>query len=638
MMSQDPKAEAATAHAPIRLPGLAWRRYGLLALVIASTGFAVERMLGVVQADGFSTLDAITLVLFAATFAWITVAFWTALAGFVLGALDRDPLSLGRRATAAADDGNRPTGLRTALVMPICHEHVARVSAGLEATWRDLCDNHTREAFDAFILSDSVDPETVAAEEAAVTALRRRLPAGRRIFYRRRRQPTGRKAGNIADFCRRWGGRYDALVVLDADSIMSGHTLLTLVRTLAANPRAGMLQTVPLPIQARTRFARCLQFAAHLYSPMLATGMSFWQGDTANYWGHNAIIRMSAFADHCGLPRLHGRGPLAGDILSHDFVEAALMRRAGWHVYLLPDLGGSYETLPATLLDYAGRDRRWAEGNLQHLRLLGARGLHPLSRLYFVMGAMAYGCSLLWLLILGVTTLGAGLNAMGNSNTERLHPQWSTDTTSTMLLLMAAVVSMLILPKLLALGLCLADRERRKAFGGGVRASIDTLKEFLFSVLIAPVLMTFHAGFVIRILCGQRVRWEPQDRAGHTVAWSRALRTAGAISSVGFLWAAGAWIVAPTLFWALTPVLAGLLLAPALIVLSSRTASAQHLQTPADTRPPAVLRCLQQQPSSIPLGASAPPAPAPAERAMPIQRLDQAGSTLPPVQEQPATS
>ena len=309
MMSEDLKAgAAATAHTPIRLPGLAWRRYGLLALVIASTGLAVERMLGLVRADGFSILDAITLVLFAATFAWITVAFWTALAGFVLGALGRDPLSLGRRALAAPDDGSRPTGLRTALVMPICHEDVACVSAGLEATWRDLCDAHTREAFDAFILSDSVDPGTVAAEQAAVTALRRRLPSGRRIFYRRRRQPTGRKAGNIADFCRRWGGRYDALVVLDADSIMSGDTLLTLVRTLAANPRAGMLQTVPLPIQARTRFARCLQFAAHLYSPMLASGMSFWQGDTANYWGHNAIIRMSAFADHCGLPRLPGAG------------------------------------------------------------------------------------------------------------------------------------------------------------------------------------------------------------------------------------------------------------------------------------------------------------------------------------------
>lgn len=629
--------EPTPRHAPIRLPGLAWRRFGLLALVIGSTALAVERILKLVLADGFSPLDAITLVLFAATFAWIAVAFWTALAGCTLRALGRNPLSLDRGAVTA-DDSAGPTGLRTALVMPICHEDVARVSAGLEATWRDLRATRTRECFDAFVLSDTVDPETAAAEAAAVTELRRRLPAGQRIFYRRRRQSTGRKAGNIADFCRRWGGRYDALVVLDADSIMSGDTLLTLVRTLAANPTAGILQTVPLPIQSTTRFARCLQFAAHLYSPMLATGMSFWQGDTANYWGHNAIIRMSAFADHCGLPSLPGRGPLAGDILSHDFVEAALMRRAGWHVYLLPNLGGSYETLPATLLDYARRDRRWAEGNLQHLRLIGARGLHPLSRLYFVMGAMAYGCSLLWLLILAVTTLGAVLNAVGRAHAGALHPQWSAETTGTMVLLITAVVSMLVLPKLLALGLCLADRERRRAFGGGLRASMDTLREFLFSVLIAPVLMTFHAGFVIRILCGQRVRWDPQNRAGRRIAWSHALRSAGSISAVGLLWGVGAWLVAPTLFWALTPVLAGFLLAPVLIVVSSRPASTKHLQTPADSRPPAVLRGIPQQPARMPRPVATPPAPAAAERPMPIQRLDAAAGSRPSVREQAATS
>ncbi|MFO7858927.1 MAG: hypothetical protein R6V11_08405, partial [Ectothiorhodospiraceae bacterium] len=188
------------------------------------------------------------------------------------------------------------------------------------------------------------------------------------------------------------------------------------------------------------------------------------------------------------------------------------------------------------------------------------------------------------------------------------------------------------------LGLCLADRERRRPFGGGLRASMDTLREFLFSVLIAPVLMTFHAGFVIRILCGQRVRWDPQNRAGRRIAWSHALRSAGSISAVGLLWGVGAWLVAPTLFWALTPVLAGFLLAPVLIVVSSRPASTKHLQTPADSRPPAVLRGIPQQPARMPRPVATPPAPAAAERPMPIQRLDAAAGSRPSVREQAATS
>src|SRR5690606_1977055 len=136
---------------------------------------------------------------------------------------------------------------------------------------------------------------------------------------------------------------------LDADSIMSGETLLTLVRTMQATPRAGIIQTVPMPVGQQTMFGRFVQFAARLYSPMLATGLSFWQVGEANYWGHNAIIRIAPFMKHCGLPVLTGEPPLGGEILSHDFVEAAFMRRGNWHVYLLPDLEGSYEGLPANI-------------------------------------------------------------------------------------------------------------------------------------------------------------------------------------------------------------------------------------------------------------------------------------------------
>ena len=160
------------------------------------------------------------------------------------------------------------------------------------------------------------------------------------------------------------------MVVLDADSVMTGRTLVELVRTMEANPRVGLIQTVPIPARRDTLFGRLVQFAASLYSPMLATGQSFWHTDAANYWGHNAIVRIRPFVEHCTLPVLPGAPPLGGPLLSHDFVEAALMRRAGWGVYLLPSIGGSYEEVPANILDYAKRDRRWTQGSLQHLRLL----------------------------------------------------------------------------------------------------------------------------------------------------------------------------------------------------------------------------------------------------------------------------
>ena len=372
----------------IPLPLVRLRRWLFFGLVAGTTLIGIGMMLDIVGGNGITALEVVILALFAATFSWITIAFWNAVIGFVLRVLRRDPLSLERAPAARNRDG--PIVSRTALVMPVHNEAPARIMSGLAAMLRSLARTGHGDQFDVYLLSDTTDPTIARAEEAAWTTLRQRLgrPAG--VYYRHRAANLGRKAGNIADFCLRWGSHYDFMVVLDADSIMCGSAVVELVRTMEANPRAGLIQTVPVPARRTTLFGRLLQFAGCLYSPMLATGQSFWQTDAANYWGHNAIVRVGAFAEHCRLPVLPGSPPLGGAILSHDFVEAALMRRAGWQVYLLPSVGGSYEEVPDNILDYAKRDRRWTQGSLQHLRLLPARGLHAMNRLHFLLGAMGY--------------------------------------------------------------------------------------------------------------------------------------------------------------------------------------------------------------------------------------------------------
>ncbi|HKJ95697.1 MAG TPA: glucans biosynthesis glucosyltransferase MdoH, partial [Gammaproteobacteria bacterium] len=473
--------------APLRIPATAVRRAGFFTLATMTTLTGVWLMLDILRANGMSPLEMAILVLFAITFGWISLAFWSAAAGFVLQAMGIDPLSL--RRGSAHGHYTAPTALRTrtAVVMPVHNEDVQRVIAGLEATYNDLQSTGERDTFDFYLLSDSTDSEIATAEAAAIKRLRSRVWGSGNIYYRLRRTNEGRKAGNIAEFCRRWGARYENMIVLDADSVMTGSAMVTLARAMQANPHAGMIQTVPIPVRQETFFGRFVQFAATLYSPMLATGLAFWQTDTANYWGHNAIIRIAPFMAHCGLPRLGGKPPFGGEILSHDFVEAALMRRGGWHVYLFPELEGSYEEVPGNLLDFAKRDRRWAQGNLQHMKLLLTRDLHPLSRLHFLMGALAYLCSLLWLLMLLVSTVDAVSRALTVERyfgaAYQLFPDWPIAKTGEMIWLLAVVAALLLLPKLMGVVLATLDRKRRAAFGGSGALVASTFVETLFSVL-----------------------------------------------------------------------------------------------------------------------------------------------------------
>jgi len=578
-------------------PHVRLRRTLFFGLTLLTAGCASALLLDVLQANSLSGIELLGLLLFFALFAWI--AFWSAIAGFAISLVGRDP-----GAVQLGEVAGRALRTRTAIAMPVYNEDPRRVAAGLEAIWCSLARESERGAFDFFILSDTRDPDVAAEEEAMWRGFVARHQAAGRVFYRRRRERSGHKAGNIADFVSRWGAGYDYMVVFDADSIMTGSALVTLARVMDAHPEIGILQSLPLPVGGETLFARLLQFGARLQGPMLSSGLAFWQLGESNYWGHNAIVRLQAFARHCTLPHLPGKPPLGGEILSHDFVEAAFMRRAGYEVRQLPELIGSWEEMPANLIDYAARDRRWTQGNLQHARVLGFPGLHPLSRVHFLTGIVSYVSSPMWLALLLVSSLVSAIETTRKPQYfppgPHTLPQWPQMRAGETALLFALTLAVLLLPKILGVLLTLRDRHLRRQFGGAARLCLSLLVEQFFSVLLAPSMMLFHSTFVAQTLLGKAVSWNAQDRSDRGVTLREAFRRQKWHLVFGLAWGAVMLRVAPYFFWWLTPVLVGLICGVWLTAWTSRTSAGRIarrwglLLIPEETAPPrelAALRC-----------------------------------------------
>ncbi|HSM04750.1 MAG TPA: glucans biosynthesis glucosyltransferase MdoH [Longimicrobiales bacterium] len=589
-----------------RIPWIRTRRAVFFGLVAATASGGAWMMARIVATGGVTLLEALILALFLPTFAWIVFPFWTAVLGFGLRLLRLDPLTLARRpgsgevADAPRGGPEAALGSRTALAVPIYEEDPARVTARISAMLQSLLRTGQADAFDVHLLSDTRSPAVAAREEEAVEGLREAHPSAR-VHYRRRARNSGRKAGNLGEFFRRCRDDYDYAVVLDADSLMAGSTLVHRVRTMDGDPELGLVQTLPLPATPDTLFGRLVRFAATLYGPLLATGASFWQGDAGNYWGHNAILRLKPFADHVRLPVLPGRAPLGGEVLSHDFVEAAFLRRAGWKVVLDAGLGGSWEEVPGNLPEYAVRDRRWAQGSLQHLRLLGLPGLHPLSRLHLALGAMGYVSSLLWLLILLAGTAYVLLPWHGPRIAMGL-----PGARGSLLLLTAGI---LFLPKILALGLALLrDRSR---YGGAIRLGGSVLLETTVSVVLAPVLMLHHARFVTQILAGRSVEWDARDRGAGRLSWSEAARSGAAATVVGAVWGGVTLALSPGFFLWMGPIFAGLLWSIPLLRWTSRSSEGSWtrrvglLAVPLEIAPPPEVAALT--------AAEGIPAPDPSE-------------------------
>ncbi|MBP7564367.1 MAG: glucans biosynthesis glucosyltransferase MdoH [Burkholderiaceae bacterium] len=564
------------------------RRLTFTVLTLSSAAVASMLFAGVQPDYDNALLEWGQILLFGLLSGWVVSGFMTAMMGFWV-------MLFGDEHTVSAKEVQNDMladDVRTAIIMPICNEDVNTVFAGLRATAESVAATGHPRNFDVFVLSDSYDPEIIAAERAAWEELRATLAANANqpqveVYYRLRTRRTHRKAGNVADFCRRWGKDYKYMVVLDADSVMSGDCIVTLAKLMEARPTAGIIQTTTQAIGHVTLHARAQQFASRVTGRLFTLGMQFWQLGESHYWGHNAIIRVEPFMKHCALAPIKGTGGMSGGIMSHDFVEAALMRRAGYHVWLVSDLTGSYEQQPPDLLAELQRDRRWCQGNLQNSRLMAEPGIHPVHRAMFVTGTLAYVSAPLWLAFL---TLGTALWLSG----ARIATNWHL-VPSELMALWGWTLCMLFLPRVLGLVAVIMKGEQR-LFGGVPSLMKSAVLEAGLALLQAPIRMLAHSLFVLVAVTGIKLDWKSPPREAAAVPWMHAVRQLAPMTLVIGLLAVGiSFIDASALIW-LMPVGLPLLLAIPLTVFTSQielgTALRQRrwLLIPEEAWSPMVLR------------------------------------------------
>ncbi len=547
------------------------RRFLFAVLVALTVSAAVFVMARILLGDGLNLFEAGILACFVMTIPWIAIGFWNSVIGVTL-ALGGRGVEKTSPFMARVDD-RAPIDTRTALIMPIYNEDPGRVFDHIERILASLDDTGAARHFEFFLLSDTNKPEIAAEEEQRFAELSKRDPRPGRLHYRRRQDNVGQKAGNVRDFCERWGEDFDFMVVLDADSIMTGGTLLHMVRVMQANERLGILQTLIAGLPARSAFARIFQFGMRQGMRTYTMGSAWWLGEDGPYWGHNAIIRVAPFIAHCELPILPGRAPLGGRILSHDQVEAAMIRRGGYEVRVLPAELGSYEENPPTILDFIKRDLRWCQGNMQYFQLLRMPGLLPMGRLQLVLAILMYASSLFWL---GFLTLSLGqavifgLGADPGEIAPLLGTYWGSIDAGAGLAFFVVMMGMTFTPKLLGIVEIMVQRTKRRSYGGSGRLMISALVEFVFSVLIAPIMAVVHSIFIIGLMFGRCVTWEAQDRDGHQIGWREAASAFWPQTLAGLGWTAALAATAPSVLPFASPILVPLTFAIPFALITSR--------------------------------------------------------------------
>ncbi|MFP8967033.1 glucans biosynthesis glucosyltransferase MdoH [Pokkaliibacter sp. CJK22405] len=567
----------------------AWRRLLVLGSALAISVYGINEMYGVISLAEITFIQYVILGLFALTFSWITVAFSSSIIGF---------LCVVMRANRPYSRIETALSTKTAILMPTYNEEPHRIFASIEAMAEALNEAGEGHSFDWFIISDTTDPDIALQEEACLLTIRERLGSKSRVYYRRRRKNTARKAGNVADFCRRWGKAYEHLLVLDADSLMEADTIIQLARRMEADPDAGLIQTIPNLINGTTLIARLQQFASRTYGPVVGTGLSWWVHKEGNFWGHNAIIRRQAFMDSAGLPDLPGKPPFGGHILSHDFVEASLIRRAGWSIIIADDLPGSYEESPPSIIDLAVRDRRWCQGNLQHSRVVGAKGLHWVSRTHHLTGIMSYLSSPLWLALI-LAGLALSLQAQFIrpeyfTDEFSLFPSWPRMDAARALQLFFFTMIILFGPKVLGLLAFMVDNKQRKQAGGFFRLLLSFLVEVILSALVAPIMMLIHSGAVFSILLGRDSGWNPQRRDDGSMPWADLFFRHRWHMAMGIFLTAAAYLNSLDLLAWLAPALVGMLLSVPLSMFTGSQSvgrwfkKAGIMRTPEEKAPPAI--------------------------------------------------
>ena len=556
---------------------------------VLTAAFAYE-LYGILAFGYMTPLQFVFLFLSTITFGWIALGSLSAALGFL-------PLFAGEVANSVIPRQTlEPLVSRNALLFPVYHEDPARLAGTIEAMVGDLQRLGAQSAFDVFVLSDTRGQPDGAGEDHVYAALAARLAGIANLYYRRRRENTHRKSGNIADWIERFGGDYDHFVILDGDSIMSGETLVALAGAMEDDAKAGLIQTVPRLVGGRTLLQHLTQFSSATYGPAVASGIAFWHRDQGNYWGHNAMIRTHAFAAAAGLPELTGRKPFGGHFLSHDFVEAVLLQRAGWGVHMMPCIEGSYESQPPNIIDVVVRDRRWAQGNLQHLAILSQPGLTPMGRVHLGLGAMAYLITGVWALSLAVGMVlalqGGQMIPSYFEDAETLFPIWPIIDPGAALRLFMATLGVVLLPKGLGLILEWQRSAQARDWRRALRSTIGVAYETVFSMLIAPILMLTQTAGSIQIFAGRDSGWSAQKRDDGALGFDDAMWFARWHTAIGTVMAIIAWKVSPGLLGWMAPVIGGLLLAGPVSWLTSRPAdrfSLWALATQEERCPPAIV-------------------------------------------------
>ncbi len=532
--------------------GMALKRLLLIALTVVIALAASSELRFAFSRDGLDVGEVALLVFFVPLFTWIAFGFVSSTVGFLKLISGEHP------GFTAIPSPAQSLSKRTAVLMPVYNESVEDVFARVRAMTRSIAKAGGAPWIDFFILSDSNElsgrREFAAWEELAPEA-------SIAVYYRRREKNIARKPGNIAEWVRRFGGAYECMLVLDADSMMSGDAIVGMASIMEERPSIGLLQTVPMIINAHTLFQRWMQFASEAYGPIASAGLLWWSGSESNFWGHNAIVRTRAFAESCGLPELPGTGPFGGHVLSHDMLESALLRRRGWAVHMVM-IGGSYEEFPPTVVDMAIRDRRWMQGNLQHLRLLGTSGLSLTSRLHLLIGASAYLTSPGWLLLLLVTIAQAVGAQAGTGLVGEAPPS-----------VLGLTITLLFGPKLMGLVWMLADARRREAFGGARTILRSVAVEVPLAILFAPITMVTQTKALLGLLFGISAGWSTQAREARRIRVREIIPDLREHLALGLLFAATVFLDPVTAIW-LSPLTLGLLTSPWFISLTSRSPAA----------------------------------------------------------------
>ncbi len=557
----------------------------VFATLLAISFFGLTALMAVtLSPGGLTPLDLFILLCFMVTLPWTIIGFWNAVIGLLVMRLSRDPV----KAVCPIDPGNAtaPLTSSTALLSCVRDEDVDGLEKNLSAMVSNLIRSGHAPHFKLYVLSDT-SQDTIALQEQEMAArLSQRFDGQMDVVYRRRSMNTGYKAGNIEDFCERWGDEHDFALVLDADSYMSADAIATLVRRMEANPNVGILQSLVVGLPTDSAFARVFQFGMRLGMRSYTIGSAWWQGDCGPYWGHNALLRLKPFKEHCRLPVLPGKGPLAGTILSHDQVEAVLMRRAGYECRVLPLETGSYEDNPPHLLEFIRRDLRWCQGNLQYRRLIGMKGLKPVSRAQLVLAILMFLGSPAWIgFMVGAAVLGMTTD----------YAPYRADTGVVMFF---TVLSMVFAPKIATVIDVLARRDLRKAFGGPIRILVSFGSEVVYSAMLAPIMAVAHTMFMGGLAIGKTIGWGAQARGVTRLPLSLAMSKLWPqtlFGIVAFTWFSFQPI---ELVWPILPIAIGPLLAIAIAVATS-TKSLGKLgirstlwRIPEETAPPAELAAL----------------------------------------------